>query len=59
MTTTTKKATATKQTEPNNDYQTKAIVTALLVHKGTPIKAAMENADWIVESLKNESFRTK
>lgn len=58
---TTKKATTTasKQTEASDDYKTKAIVAAVLIHKGTPVKAAMENADWIVESLKNESFGSK
>lgn len=57
---TTRKTTATaKPEQSDNDYQTKSIVAALLIHKGTPMKAAIENADWIVESLKNESFRSK
>jgi len=57
--TTPKKPPAPKQVEANNDYQIKAVVASILIHKGTPMKAAMENADWLVESLKNESFRTK
>lgn len=58
---TTRKTTppATKQAEASDDYKIKSLVTAILIHKGTPIKAAIENADWIVESLKNESFRSE
>jgi hypothetical protein len=57
--TTRKTTTAPKQAEVDDDYRTKAIVAAILIHKGTPVKASMENADWIVESLKNESVRSK
>jgi hypothetical protein len=57
--TTRKTTTTTKPEQTNNDYQVKSLVAALLIHKGTPMKAAIENADWIVESLKNESFRSE
>lgn len=56
---TTAKANADQTATADDDYKTKSIVAALLIHKGTPMKAAIENADWIVESLKNESFRVK
>lgn len=57
--TTRKTTTASKQTESSDDYKTKSLVAALLIHKGTPMKAAIENADWIVESLKNESYKSQ
>ena len=58
--TTTRKAPAKKEPEPSNaDYHTQAIVAAILIHKGTPIRSALETSTWIVESLKNESIRTK
>lgn len=57
---TARKTTPVQPTEtPNDDYKTKAIVAAILIGKGSPIRSALENADWIVESLKNESFRAK
>jgi len=55
----TTRKTTTKPEQPENDYTIKSLVAALLIHKGTPMKAAIENADWIVESLKNESFKSK
>lgn len=55
----TTRKTTTKPEQADNDYQIKSIVAALLIHKGTPMKASIENADWIVESLKNESFKSK
>jgi hypothetical protein len=48
-----------KAEQKTDDYKTKAIVAAILITKGTPMRSALENADWIVESIKNESFRTK
>jgi len=57
---TTRKTPAKKEPEGSpHDYNTTAIVAAILIHKGTPIRSALETATWIVESLKNESIGTK
>lgn len=57
--TTKRTATPPKTDATNDDYKTKAIVAAILISKGSPMRSALENADWIVESVKNESFRSK
>lgn len=59
MTTAQKKTTASKPSAIGDDYKTKSIVAAILLTKGTPMTAALENANYIVESLKNESTGTK
>lgn len=57
--TTAKKPTASKPSDIDDDYKTKSVVAAILLTKGTPIQAALENANYIVESLKNEPTGTK
>lgn len=57
--TTAKKTTASKPSVVGDDYKTKSIVAAILLMKGTPMNAALENANHIVESLKNESTGSK
>lgn len=57
--TTPKKTTASKPSIIEDDYKTKSIVAALLLTKGTPMSAALENANYIVESLKNEPIGSK
>jgi hypothetical protein len=49
MTTATKKTTVSKSSTPTLDAKTVAIVATILIHKGTPTQAALENAKFIVE----------